>query len=48
MPGNYFVNLPAYSSPAPLDFSGLNNTIQAWGDANERNAMAQIGKGMAS
>jgi hypothetical protein len=39
MPGNYFVNLPAYRDPGGLDFSGLNSAIKDWGAANERNAM---------
>lgn len=40
---NYYFPLPALKSPdnALLDFSGLNNAIDKWGETNRQNAMLE-------
>jgi hypothetical protein len=42
---NYFAQLPTYKDPGPLDFSGLNQAVQNFGQVNRANAMAEYAAG---
>lgn len=48
MPGFYHVNLPAFRAPGPLDFSGLNQGIEAVGQKLEKNRLLDQSKQIGS
>jgi len=48
MPGFYNVNLPAFRAPGPLNFSGLNQGIDAVGKKLEKNRLLDQNKAIGS